>query len=61
MKTSDLKVLTEKEIDAVSGGALSNVTNGNGNEVPGGGAGLVTQNSGGNQPPGQNKGPPFGP
>lgn len=56
-----LRELTESEFDAITGGALTDVTNGSGKEVPGNGAGLVTENSGGNKPPGQNKGPPFGP
>jgi bacteriocin-like protein len=55
-KLQDIRELTEKELEQVSGGKLTT-------ENPGGqqhGASQITENSGGNKPPGQNKDLPPG-
>jgi bacteriocin-like protein len=56
METKDLRELSEKELEHVSGGKLDS-------DNPGGqdhGKSQITTNSGGNQPPGQNKNLPPG-
>jgi hypothetical protein len=58
-KLQGLRELIDLELDQVSGGKIEEVhrTPGNGNEVPGGGAGLDTsnENPAGHAPNGHNK------